>query len=142
MTTDKLHFDEAVRIATIRRYLSNQMPAMTGRAAKNLDVLMGLDGQIEQLARIAGVALKDVYDVVPLIKRPTLQDLANETTIWVIRIVGPAGRVTYYTGKGESTDLEKAFPYQTEEGVSRKADFLRQRLGNVIVECLRYGEEI
>jgi len=138
---NKLHFDEAVRIAAIRRQISNLLPAYTNRAERNVEVLQGLDMQVEQLAKAAGVTSGDVYEMVPLTRRPTLQELANEIDIFCIEAVGPAGAKYYYTGRaGEgwlSGDINNAFPFQTMEGAFRKMGlFAQQHRGRLIFNVI------
>jgi hypothetical protein len=136
-----LHFDEAVRIAAIRRQISNLLPAYTDRSSKNVEVLQGLDMQVEQLAKAAGVTSGDIYEMVPLTRRPTLQELANEIDIFCIQAISPAGCPLHYTGRaGEgwlSPDVNDAFPFQTVEGAFRKMGlFAQQHRGRLIFNVI------
>lgn len=133
-------FDEAVRIAAIRRALSNYLPNHTDRSSKDWEVLVALDQQVAALAKQAGVTSGDVYEMVPLSRRPTFKELANEVQLYTVVAVSPAGCYHFYTGKADreylSPSMEDAFPFQTIEGAERKADVLRKQSHGRFIWCV------
>lgn len=66
----------------------------------------------------------------------TFNQLARHKRVFAVGCGTPAGRELYYTGKAGaeylSSDINKAFPFQTLEGADRKAAVLQQGDSSVI----------